>query len=588
MKSLSLFLFLGWLSWWQAPLVLAQSRSLAEIEAALQATNDQAEEVALLTEAAKVAFDAGDRNAYLGYGNRANKRAETLDNPSVRAETYYTLGDILLEENKHAAAVKYFERALKDLGPYYESHPSRQLARRLAMIHQRLGVCYEQLKKVSETEENFRRAAIYARNYARDPRLAAEAYNTLGDAYRRLKKYDKAIRAFKFSREQAEQAGWSQQVREAERKLETIEELVREQRERENAQGTVTVLMEDVIEKEEQLDIIQDSLDLVVEDRQLQISRREYLELQQTIAQAELEAQEKTLEAKEKTIEVAEVQTRAAEAERDQIIIGSVSIGAVGLLLLMGLMARSRARKRANQLLADEKKRSDELLLEILPVNIADELMRSPDNRVHPVRHEDVSILFTDFKGFSSISERMSEEELVGELETAFRAFDQIMEKYGMEKIKTIGDAYMAAAGLVKEDPFHALNAIAAGMEMQQFMARWGMHQRRTGKEPWKLRVGINSGSVVAGVVGSKKFAYDIWGKAVNLASRMESAGEAGKVNVSASTQELTKAYVRFGPRRSDYVKNIGEVDMYFVEEIIARRQDDAQARQRPVGGQRS
>lgn len=591
MKRLPLLLLFGWLCWPLGTALWAQS-SLSEIEQALKQTDDLATEVTLLAKGARIAYEQNNTSAYRSYGNRAYKRAQRLDDPSVRANVYYTLGDILLQGGNHKAAVRYFELARQDLGPYYERNPSRQLARRLALIHQKLGICYEDLRMVGETEENYRRAAIYARNYAKDPRLAAEAYNTLGDAYRRLNKYEKARRAFKFSKEQAQQAGWNDQVREATRKLETIDELIREQRERANAEGTVNVLMEDVLEKEEQLDIIQDSLEQVEEDKKILVSERELLRLRQNKAMAELEAQEAKLKTQEKNMEVIEAKAQTAQAERDQIIIGSVAVGAMALLLILGLVARSHARKRTNRMLAEEKQRSDDLLLEILPAKIADELKQSPDNRVHPVRHHNVSILFTDFKGFSSISERVDEEELVGELETAFRAFDQIMEKYGMEKIKTIGDAYMAAAGLVKEDPFHALNAIAAGMEMQQFMARWNLHQRRAGKDPWKLRVGVNSGAVVAGVVGSKKFAYDIWGKAVNLAARMESASEPGKVNVSASTYALTKDYVRFGPRRSDYVKNIGEVDMYFVEEIIARRKDPttvaAGARQRPVGGRRA
>jgi adenylate cyclase len=580
MKRISLFVLLLALSWICASTVSAQSRSLSEIEKEIRRSANPAEKLPLLVEAAQVAYRNGDRNAYRGYGSQANKLARQVSDPTISARAFYTLGVILREEGNYRAAIPYFKQAVDEFEPYDKQRSSRQVASRLSLYYQQLGICYEQLGQNTDMERSMRYAAVYARSYAKDPGMAAKAYNTLGDAYRRLKQYEKARQAFVYSREEAQKANRTSLAREAQRKIETIETLISEQQDREQAQNVAEGLSEDVMEKEAQLEIIQDSLDKVEDSLVVEIRKRDLLALEAGKRKAELQAKQKDLEAQEKEIKLIETQAEIVRAERDQIIIGSVGVGALALLMILGLVTRSRIRKRANRLLAQEKQRSDDLLLEILPANIADELKQSPENRVQPVRHQNVSILFTDFKGFSSISETMDEEELVGELEHAFRGFDQITEKYGMEKIKTIGDAYMAAAGLVKPDPFHALNAIAAAMEMQAFMHRWNLKQRQEGKEPWKLRVGINSGEVVAGVVGSKKFAYDIWGKAVNLAARMETAGEAGKVNVSSYTYALTKDYVRFGPRRSASVKNIGEVDMYFVEEIIARRKTSS-----PSGG---
>lgn len=584
----ALFLLLA-LSWIYLPTALAQSRSLSEIEKEIRRAADPEEKLPLLVEAAQVAYRNGDRNAYRGYGSQANKLAQQVNNPNISANAFYTLGVILREEGNYRAAILYFKQAVDEFEPYDKRRGSKQVASRLSLYYQQLGICHEQLGQNIDMERSMRYAAVYARNYAKDPGMAAQAYNTLGDAYRRLNQYEKARQAFVYSRDEAQKANGTSLAREVQRKIETIETLIREQQNREQAQIVAEDLSEDVMEKEAQLEIIQDSLDKVEDSLIVEIRKKDLIALEAGKRKAELEAKQKDLEAQEKEIKLIETQAEIVRAERDQIVIGSVGAGALALLMILGLVTRSRTRKRANRLLAEEKQRSDDLLLEILPANIADELKQSPGNRVHPVRHQNVSILFTDFKGFSSISETMDEEELVAELEYAFRGFDQITEKYGMEKIKTIGDAYMAAAGLVKTDPFHALNAIAAAMEMQAFMNNWNLKQRQEGKEPWKLRVGINSGEVVAGVVGSKKFAYDIWGKAVNLAARMETAGEAGKVNVSSYTYELTKNYVRFGPRRSDYVKNIGEVDMYFVEEIIARRKSSAQASVRsphePRGG---
>ena len=180
-----------------------------------------------------------------------------------------------------------------------------------------------------------------------------------------------------------------------------------------------------------------------------------------------------------------------------------------------------------------------------------------------------MSILFSDFKDFTAISSTLSPEALITKLEEAFLAFDAIMDEFGLEKIKTIGDAYMAVSGLPNPDPNHAIHAVAAAMKMQEFMDVWLGKQKRRGESVWQLRIGINSGPVVAGVIGQKKFAYDIWGDSVNLASRMETHGEAGKVNISASTHKLVAGYCDMEPLRAVEIKNKGRVDTYFVKDII-------------------
>jgi len=220
--------------------------------------------------------------------------------------------------------------------------------------------------------------------------------------------------------------------------------------------------------------------------------------------------------------------------------------------------------RKTNAIIQAERDRSKELLLNILPEETARELETHGFAKTR--YHEDVTVLFTDFKGFSTIAGKLTPQALVAELNNYFVAFDEIIEKYNLEKIKTIGDAYMCAGGIPTADPENALNAVKAAMEMQRFMQKEIRQKNEEGLQPWELRVGVHTGPVVAGVVGKKKYAYDIWGDTVNIASRMESTGEPGKVNISASTHEKVKDHFRCTYRGKLAAKNIGEIDMYFVE----------------------
>jgi class 3 adenylate cyclase len=217
------------------------------------------------------------------------------------------------------------------------------------------------------------------------------------------------------------------------------------------------------------------------------------------------------------------------------------------------------------------KKLSDELLLNILPSEVAEELKAK--GRAEAKHFDAVTVMFTDFKGFTQISERLTPEELVDEINTCFKAFDTIITKYNIEKIKTIGDSYMCAGGLPVVNNTNAIDVVNAALEIQKFMQGHLQQRKNENKELFEIRIGIHTGPVVAGIVGIKKFAYDIWGDTVNIASRMESSGEAGKVNISGSTYELVKnrpglqVYkLNFIHRGKIQAKNKGKIEMYFVE----------------------
>jgi ligand-binding sensor domain-containing protein/class 3 adenylate cyclase len=213
-----------------------------------------------------------------------------------------------------------------------------------------------------------------------------------------------------------------------------------------------------------------------------------------------------------------------------------------------------------------QKQEIEGLLLNILPKEISEELKAS--GKAMARRHDNVTVLFTDMKGFTKVAEQMTPEELVRELDECFIHFDEITSRYGIEKIKTIGDSYMCACGVPVADQHHALKSVLAALEVRDLMDGWRKEREAKGKDPWILRIGIHSGPVVAGVVGKKKFAYDIWSDTVNTASRMESSGMPGEVNISGTTYALIKEYFECEHRGQVEAKNKGKIDMYFVRRL--------------------
>jgi len=237
-------------------------------------------------------------------------------------------------------------------------------------------------------------------------------------------------------------------------------------------------------------------------------------------------------------------------------------------IIAFGIYRNYRRKVKTNIILDKQKAEIEGLLLNILPAEVAAELQQN--GSATPRFYDQVSVLFTDFKGFTLIADALSPQEVVSELNACFIEFDNIVEKYRLEKIKTIGDSYMCAGGIPTEDADHPVNIILAGLEIRDWMKAMNDRRQAAGLPSWELRIGIHVGPAVAGVVGRKKYAYDIWGSTVNIASRMESSGQPGFVNISAAAYELVKHRFSCVYRGKVYAKNVGEIDMYFVDQAIA------------------
>ncbi len=419
----------------------------------------------------------------------------------------------------------------------------------IGLLHKNWGSYHLEREKIDSAQQQLD-SALYWLQKSLDLRLAAddrhgimEVYNGIGDVRRRQGRWLEALEYVKKYYAIAEDLQDAKFIQKAYKDFSRVYEI----------QGRYQL----AYQYRKQYDELR--YQRLSEDRVKQNLRREAI-FGDLKKQIEIEKQER------------EIQVRDAELAQASLLQRALLGGALGLLLLALLLYnRYRLKSKANQVLSEknaiierERERSEELLLNILPAATAQELKEK--GKADAQHYESVSVLFTDFKSFTQVAECLPAEELVAELDECFRAFDTITAAHGVEKIKTIGDAYMCAAGLPQLDAQHAQHLVAAALEMQKFMHKFQQARQMQDRPVFEARIGIHSGPVVAGIVGSRKFAYDIWGDTVNTAARMESSGEVGRVNISASTYSLVKDDFVCNPRGRIAAKNKGEIEMYFVE----------------------
>ena len=466
----------------------------------------------------------------LSYYLQAYKISKQIDDPEAIGTSAVNAGGYYLEKKNADSALFYFNNSLISI--------KQSVRGNLSYVLNNIGEAYALKNDFIQARKYQNEALEIARNNnsALDMTLALIA---LGDTYTNEKDYLTAINYYKQAEVLAKEIGVDYQLES------TYDALA-------NSYATISDF-EQAYLYQKLFSEIKDTLYNAENDRKIQRLQFNY-DLDKKQGEVDLLTKDKELQ---------DLTIQKQKFTRNALIVGIVLV----LVIAFETFRNYLNKVKTNKVLDKQKVQIENLLLNILPAKVAKELQLK--GKATPREYESVSVLFTDFKGFTKIAEGLTPNELVSELNIFFQAFDSIVEKYQLEKIKTIGDAYMCAGGIPTSTNDHFLRTVKVGLEMQAVMQSINVERNKQGKVPWELRVGIHTGPIVAGVVGKKKYAYDIWGNTVNIASRMESNGEPGKVNISAATYELIKEDYKCHYRGKISAKNVGEIDMYFIEEDI-------------------
>ncbi len=467
----------------------------------------------------------------LDYFNRSLKLREALKDKAGVASSLNNIGSILLKQNDTSKAENAFYTALK----IQEKIGNKE---GIAMSYNHLANLYQ--KNVSKALEYYTKS-LTLRKEIEDVQGIANTLVKIGNLYLAQKDYNQATKYTLESMTYSKKIGFPASIKNAANQLSTIYKL--------------TGNYKAAIENYELYITMRDSISNQ-ENRKAAIRNQLQYEY----------GRKATADSIKVVNDKREVAIQLQHEKTQRIFLYA---GLVLVLLFAGFMFnRFKVTQKQKHIIAKEKHRSEELLLNILPSEIAEELKQKGDAEAK--LHHNVSVLFTDFKGFTQVSEKLTAKELIAELNYCFIAFDNIMHNYNIEKIKTIGDAYMAVCGLPLADDKHAQNSIDAAFDICSFMTTYKNERIAQNKPYFEVRIGIHSGDVVAGIVGVKKFAYDIWGDTVNIASRMESSGEPGKINISETTYQLVKQKYNCEPRGFIEAKGKGKLSMYFVTKFSA------------------
>lgn len=480
----------------------------------------------------------GDFTKSLSYFEKSLKIFEQLEDISGIAVALGNIGIIYNEQKNYPKALELYTKSLKILEQIEDEQG-------IARTMNNIGHLFKKQDEVNQALSYYERSLTIYEELG-DQNGIANAQISFGTIYTDLGNYKQAIKFCKSALSQAEN------IDALEKQKEACQCLYDSYKNLGDSKSALLFL--------EKINNINDSLKKEETNKKLQQMEFQKVVLQDSIAKAEesrlvKEAHQEELQQKKQT--------------QNLLII----FGVLLLLLALGFYSRWRYVRKAKGVIAKERDRSETLLLNILPADVAEELKQN--GKAEARDFDMVSILFTDFKSFTEQSAKLSPTELVNEINVCFEAFDAIIDKYGVEKIKTIGDAYMAAGGLPVSSEDSVKNTVLASLEMQDFIinrkAKFETYNsspsERSRGARFEMRVGIHTGPVVAGIVGVKKFQYDIWGDTVNTASRMESAGEVGKVNISQTTYELLKddSDFTFESRGKIKAKGKGEIEMLFV-----------------------
>ncbi len=480
---------------------------------------------------ANIYIDQKDFANALVYLKKSTLSSYELDDKPFIASSLFNTGNVYYNQKDYSKALEYYQKSLL----IFEDIGNKKGA---GTVLSNMGGSYNNLGEYPKAL-NFHQKSIGIFKDIGDKKGMAEAFDQIGRVYLNLDDYYNAILNCKEGIDLAKEVG---SIGVQKKSCECLYDIYKAQRNDTKALAYHELML-----------VLNDSLKK--EETAKKLQRMEFSK--QVLADSLLQVE------KELKVEMVH-QTEVRQKDKNKNL--ALGAGIFFLLLSGGFYSRWRYVKKSKAVIEKEKERSENLLLNILPSEIAEELKAkgSADAKDFDL----VSILFTDFKGFTQASEKLSAKALIEEINVCFKAFDYICETHGIEKIKTIGDAYMAAGGLPVPSENSIKNTVLAALEMQAFITNRITEKNELNEMSFQMRAGINTGPVVAGIVGIKKFQYDIWGDTVNTASRMESSGEIGKVNISEGTYVLLKddPEFTFESRGKIDAKGKGEVEMWFVE----------------------
>jgi len=493
------------------------------------------------------------------YNHRENTRPKALENylrslplseelgdKNSIGTTSANIGEIYLARQKFDSAIFYFNKSLA-------AHANTE---KVAQPLNNLGAAYDSLGKYA-LALNYHRQADSIGFRSKNVRYQIMAQIGIADIYYRQKDFDQSLEAYRRAEKLAVQSRQNFLLKDIYLGLSRIYANQNNFRDAFIYQKLLTTLKDTLYNADEQ-----QRLGSVVFD----------YEIQKKESEIKLLTQDKKL---------ADLELNRQKFAKNALIAG---LGLVSLIIF--ILYRDYLNKiKTNKILDSQKIQIQGLLSNILPDEVAEELQRN--GVATPRYYESASVLFTDFKSFTKLADKLSPQEVIAELNACFNEFDDIIVKYGLEKIKTIGDAYMCAGGIPVPDPDHYKKMVSAAREIQDYIRRRNIERENTGLAPWEIRIGIHLGPIVAGVVGKKKYACDIWGSTVNIASRMESNGEPGQINISAALYELVRDRYHCTYRGKIYAKNVGEIDMYFLGDEI-KEGEKAESSARTFSGQDS
>ncbi|WP_396637460.1 adenylate/guanylate cyclase domain-containing protein [Maribacter sp. R77961] len=488
---------------------------------------------AIYNEFGSIYFGRGNHEKALDYYLKGIAIHKEMDNEMANSSQYVNIGNVYLDTEEYSKALEYYQKALA-----IDEKKEDKLG--IAASLSGMGIVFYNQGNTEQALDYLERSLKIAKSI-NDLQGSTSYLLSMSDIYLDQENYSKVIQLTKESLSLAKQVG---DLGGQEYSYENLYEAYR-------GLGKTN----EALTYYEEMIAISDSIkseETAIKLQQMEFSKKA---VQDSLIQVEKDTEMRMRH---------QVEVQEKDKNRNIAIAGAL----ISLILAIGFFIRWRYVRKSRAIIEKEKNRSENLLLNILPAEIAEELKEKGEAAARDF--DLVSILFTDFKGFTEKSAELSAAELIGEINHCFKAFDHICEKYGIEKIKTIGDAYMAAGGIPLPSDDAVDQTILAALEMQDYMTQRFTEKESTDGFTFKMRLGIHTGPVVAGIVGVKKFQYDIWGDTVNTASRMESSGAVGQVNISQYTYELVKdnPLFTFTHRGKINAKGKGEVDMWFVEKL--------------------